>query len=289
MATADDRSQVASRPVRKASRPGAGHPGRGAYGRPDVAGRHHPRDGPRMRHAAHSRWHAPPAQTTAWVEVAHMLEESRIEAAQVTRRPGDRRWLRGHRYPPDPGRLHGRRRCHGHRPGGRLGRGLGLGPRRAGILDPGETAPCGCHRGRGARRGPAQAVQRYLARRARTADDDVRVVVRLGRRWCCILGIYRTPRLSPPPASHLHLPSPARSAGAPKPSRQPWPTTSRRRLRSRPAGQLNCLRKTPPAPERTAPPPRCSIATLPASRQSSPAPASPARRTTSKRRRGAVR
>src|SRR5258708_34914636 len=36
----------------------------------------------------------PPAPAAAWADAALMLEESRIEAAQLARRPGDRHWLR---------------------------------------------------------------------------------------------------------------------------------------------------------------------------------------------------
>src|SRR5580693_1059935 len=45
-------------------------------------------------HAAHSRWRAPKGTSAAWEAAATALEESRIEARQVTRRPGDRAWLR---------------------------------------------------------------------------------------------------------------------------------------------------------------------------------------------------
>ena len=45
-------------------------------------------------HAAHSRWRAPKGTDAAWSAAATALEESRIEARQVTRRPGDRAWLR---------------------------------------------------------------------------------------------------------------------------------------------------------------------------------------------------
>ncbi|MEG8179274.1 VWA domain-containing protein [Nocardia terpenica] len=44
-------------------------------------------------HAAHTRW-TRPATTSPVVEAALLLEESRIEAAQLRRRPGDRHWLR---------------------------------------------------------------------------------------------------------------------------------------------------------------------------------------------------
>ena len=36
----------------------------------------------------------PPTQAANWCQAAHLLEEPRIEAVQVTHRPGDRRWLR---------------------------------------------------------------------------------------------------------------------------------------------------------------------------------------------------
>ena len=45
-------------------------------------------------HAAHSTFCPPPAPAANWCEAAHQLEESRAEHQQVTRRPGDRRWLR---------------------------------------------------------------------------------------------------------------------------------------------------------------------------------------------------
>jgi hypothetical protein len=45
-------------------------------------------------HAHHSRWTAPEGATGAHVEAAMLLEESRIEAGQLRRRPADRRWLR---------------------------------------------------------------------------------------------------------------------------------------------------------------------------------------------------
>ena len=41
-------------------------------------------------HAAHSRWRAPKGTDAAWSAAATALEESRIEARQVARRPTDR-------------------------------------------------------------------------------------------------------------------------------------------------------------------------------------------------------
>jgi hypothetical protein len=45
-------------------------------------------------HARHSVWEAPPGTAPGAVAAAMLLEESRIEAAQVRRRPDDRHWLR---------------------------------------------------------------------------------------------------------------------------------------------------------------------------------------------------
>ncbi|QFU86729.1 hypothetical protein [Amycolatopsis sp. YIM 10] len=45
-------------------------------------------------HAKHSVWHAPQGAPLGAVAAADLLEESRMEAAQVRRRPGDRYWLR---------------------------------------------------------------------------------------------------------------------------------------------------------------------------------------------------
>lgn len=45
-------------------------------------------------HAAHTRWTPPPGTPAAHVDAALVLEETRIESAQLRRRPADRRWLR---------------------------------------------------------------------------------------------------------------------------------------------------------------------------------------------------
>ncbi|MGI5206245.1 hypothetical protein ACQEU6_32315 [Spirillospora sp. CA-108201] len=45
-------------------------------------------------HATHTRWSVPDGAPAAAADAAMALEESRIEAVQVRRRPADRRWLR---------------------------------------------------------------------------------------------------------------------------------------------------------------------------------------------------
>ena len=139
-------------------------------------------------HAAHSRWRAPKGTDAAWSAAATALEESRIEARQVARRPGDRAWLRActcqivigdfaAAAPPASAAEAGRAAA------------LILAREDAGILEAAEAEPV------------AQAVAaaigeeklgqlRQVWREAhRTRDDDARSMVRLGRRWCRILGV----------------------------------------------------------------------------------------------------
>ena len=163
-------------------------------------------------HAAHTRWTPPPAEAAAWAEAARMLEESRIETAQTTRRPADRRWLRetitqliladftaAAAAPASP------------REAG-CAAALILARADAGILDPAEAAPV------------EQAVTTVLGAKRldglraiwraahATADTDARTMLRLGRRWCRILGIAPDP---PPPPSTGG--APGHGAGVPSP------------------------------------------------------------------------
>jgi hypothetical protein len=139
-------------------------------------------------HAAHSRWRAPQGTDAAWLAAALALEESRIEARQVARRPADRAWLRActcqivigdftaAAAPPASAAEAGQAAA------------LILAREDAGILEAAEAGPV------------AQAVAatigkeklgqlRQVWREAhRTRDDDARGMVRLGRRWCRILG-----------------------------------------------------------------------------------------------------
>jgi hypothetical protein len=147
-------------------------------------------------HAAHTRWAAPPADTAAWAEAALILEESRIEAAQLAARPGDRHWLRASATehilgdfaaPPaatpwDAGQAAA----------------LLIARADAGVLDPAETAPVTA--AAEAVLGPgrlARLRETWQAAHA-AADTDARAMTRLGRRWCRILGTDPdTPRPHP--------------------------------------------------------------------------------------------
>jgi hypothetical protein len=140
-------------------------------------------------HAAHSRWRAPEGTSAAWSAAATALEESRIEARQITRRPADRAWLRASTCqivirdfaaaatpPASPAEA-------GSAAALILARG------DAGILEPAETGPV--ERAVAAAIGADKLARlRQVWREAHaTADTDAKAMVRLGRRWCRILGI----------------------------------------------------------------------------------------------------
>ena len=160
-------------------------------------------------HAAHSRWRAPEGAGAAWVSAATALEESRIEARQVARRPADRAWLRASTtqivvrdfaaasVPPASAAEAGQAAA------------LILAREDAGILETAETEPV-------ARAVAAAIGQDKLARLRRvwreahaTRDDDAKAMVRLGRRWCRILG---TAPDQPAPKA-----GPAQAGGPPSP------------------------------------------------------------------------
>jgi hypothetical protein len=163
-------------------------------------------------HAAHTRWSPPPAGAAAWAEAARMLEESRIEAAQTTRRPADRRWLRetitkliltdftaAGAAPASP------------REAG-CAAALVLARADAGILEAAEAAPVeqAVTTILGAQR--LDALRQVWRGAHATADTDARTMLRLGRRWCRILGIQPDP---PPPAPGTG--APGQGAGGPSP------------------------------------------------------------------------
>ncbi|WP_280490175.1 VWA domain-containing protein [Nocardia carnea] len=155
-------------------------------------------------HAQHSRWEPPTLANPAVVEAAMLLEESRIEAAQIRRRPDDRHWLRASAteivigdnggtdaataIPPTPYSA-------AHNAALILGRVDG------GILEPAETAPV------------AQVIESILGtdtldqlraiwRQAHTvADDDTAAMMELGQRWLDIVG--PDPHADPVPNSVL--------------------------------------------------------------------------------------
>ncbi|ONI71140.1 hypothetical protein ALI144C_52420 [Actinosynnema sp. ALI-1.44] len=158
-------------------------------------------------HSKHTRWltAVPHDADPGAVDAALLLEEPRIERAQIRRRPDDRHWLRacvktivtGGMKLDDPAfapKMTPRDAAHTAA--------LFLGRTDGGILTRAETAPV------------ARAVEDVLGaeklgklravwRKAfRTADDDTAAMIELGRQWCEIIG--PDPDTTPP---HLADPS----------------------------------------------------------------------------------
>jgi hypothetical protein len=147
-------------------------------------------------HAAHSSFCPPPAPVANWCEAAHQLEESRAEHRQVTRRPGDRRWLRATvtRLILDDFTAAGADPSDPREAGAAAA--LILAREDAGILEPAETAPVAARVE--AAIGPDRLARiRATWREAhQAADGDARTMVALARRWCRILGL--DPDAAPP-------------------------------------------------------------------------------------------
>lgn len=142
-------------------------------------------------HAKHSVWEPPDGTPPAVIEAAMLLEEPRMEAAQIRRRPDDRYWLRASATnliladtdATDPARAPQMTTADAARTAA-----LVLARVDGGILTTAETAPV------------ATVVDtilgtdllgelRELWREALdTADDDADTMIDLGRRWCEAVG-----------------------------------------------------------------------------------------------------
>ena len=163
-------------------------------------------------HAAHSRWRAPMGTDAAWSAAALSLEESRIEGRQVRRRPADRAWLRASTAQIVIGDFTAAATPPASAAEAGSAAALILAREDAGILEAAETGPV--------TRAVAAAIGQHKLGQLRrvwrgahaTADDDVKAMVRLGRRWCRILGI--APDQPAPKAD------PAQAGGPPSPVAQ---------------------------------------------------------------------
>jgi hypothetical protein len=169
-------------------------------------------------HAAHTSWQPPPGAPSGALAAALLLEESRIEAAQIRRRPDDRHWLRASATNLILADTHADDPAHAPRMtthDAAHTAALVLGRNDGGILTRTETAPV------------ARAVAtvlgadtlarlRELWQAAHTvADDDAQAMIDLGRRWCEVLGTdpQRPDQSDPSPAG-----GPSHGSGAPSPS-----------------------------------------------------------------------
>ncbi|MEO3861365.1 hypothetical protein [Acrocarpospora sp. B8E8] len=142
-------------------------------------------------HARHTAWQPPPGAPPGAVAAALLLEEPRIEAAQIRRRPDDRHWLRASATnliladtrAADPAHAPTLTAPHAAQAAALL-----LARAEAGILTPGEVAPVAIVV---AAVLGAEKLERLrgLWREAFTlADDDAEAMIELGRRWCEITG-----------------------------------------------------------------------------------------------------
>jgi hypothetical protein len=144
-------------------------------------------------HGQHTCWDFGTGEPAA-AEAATILEESRIEAAQVRRRPGDRRWLRAASTKilltevPDTDDVWSAAATAA----------LVLARADAGVLDPDEVQPV--HDAVTTILGKAKLDRlTQIWRHAHTTDDvDTDTMVELGRRWCTVLGIKPDDTSIPP-------------------------------------------------------------------------------------------
>ncbi|WP_174190181.1 vWA domain-containing protein, partial [Nocardia barduliensis] len=155
-------------------------------------------------HARHSVWEPPALANPAVVEAAMLLEESRIEAAQVRRRPADRHWLRASATEiviGDTGGPAAMAAVPATEYAAAHSAALILGRVDGGILEPTEAAPAAAVIK--AILGAAKLAQlQAIWQHAHTlADDDTAGMLELGQRWLELVG--PDPHAEPDPTSIL--------------------------------------------------------------------------------------
>ncbi|WP_020499946.1 VWA domain-containing protein [Sciscionella marina] len=157
-------------------------------------------------HAAHSRWRAPDGTPPGAAAAATLLEESRIEARQLQRRPGDRYWLRSsatNLILSDTNANNSATAPTMTAPDAAQSAALLLARVDAGVLNHRETARVD----RVARSILGTDTLRTLRRIWRTAhttaDDNTEAMLELGRRWCEAIGTDpNQPPNTPDPATN---------------------------------------------------------------------------------------
>ncbi|MFD5089866.1 hypothetical protein ACFWMR_04655 [Amycolatopsis thailandensis] len=173
-------------------------------------------------HAKHSVWRVPPGAPPGAAAAALLLEESRIEAAQLRRRPQDRYWLRGSATnliladtrANDPAAAPTMTKQDAAQSAALL-----LARVDGGVLNGREVARVE-RVVRGILGDDTLAQLRAIWRTAhRVADDNATTMIELGRRWCEVLG--EDPD-QPPPERGAADPGaqPGSGNGAPSPLAQ---------------------------------------------------------------------
>lgn len=142
-------------------------------------------------HAQHSQWETPADTPPGIAEAADLLEESRIEHAQIQRRPDDRHWLRASAtnlilndtQANDPANAPQMTAHDAARAAGLI-----LARTDGGILTRAETAPV-ARVVKTVLGADKAATLRALWRKAHTvADDDATTMLDLARQWCDTVG-----------------------------------------------------------------------------------------------------
>jgi hypothetical protein len=137
-------------------------------------------------HARHSAWEVPAGGPAAAANAAIILEESRIEARQLGRRPGDRHWLRAAARTLI---LTGLPQAEmtawdaGHEAA------LLLARVDAGVLEEDEVTAVAVAVEGVIGRDRLNRLRAIWRAAQKTADDDAAAMLGLGQRWCSVLGL----------------------------------------------------------------------------------------------------
>ncbi|CRK57630.1 hypothetical protein [Alloactinosynnema sp. L-07] len=160
-------------------------------------------------HAKHTAWNPPTGTPPAVAEAANLLEEPRMEAAQVRRRPDDRHWLRAstrgivaadlHLF-ADPTHAPQMTRTDAARAAALL-----LARVDGGILTRAEVAPVAHAIDTVLGADTVNKLRAVWRAALTTADDDADTMIELGRQWCEIVG---TDPPTPPPDPATGTPDP---------------------------------------------------------------------------------
>ncbi|WP_431909881.1 hypothetical protein [Amycolatopsis thermoflava] len=150
-------------------------------------------------HAKHSVWRPPDDAPPGAAAAAELLEESRIEAAHLRRRPGDRYWLRASAtnliladlHADDPATAPTMTKQDAAQCAALL-----LARVDGGVLNRRETAAVARQVAQILDAGTLDTLREIWREAHRTADDDADTMIDLGRRWCEALG---TDPNDPPP------------------------------------------------------------------------------------------
>ncbi len=160
-------------------------------------------------HADHTRWKVPAGSCDAAASASVLLEESRIEAKHLVRRPGDRHWVRAAIRAlvladfADAAMT---------KWDAAQAAGLLLARVDTGVLDADETTQVASVVEKVLGRTRLTKLRRIWRKAHRTADHDAAGMMNLGRRWCKALGIAPDKRAPERTAPASVRPSPLTEA-----------------------------------------------------------------------------